>query len=71
MAAVALTNLLLLTCLAFTDLARLLPVGAEGDVKEDFEDLYDALRGFQRDGWCCWVQRTLILVLPLNLKAAV
>lgn len=53
-----------------TDLTRLLPVGAVGDVEEDFEDLYDPLRGFQRDGWCFWVQHTLILVLPLDPQTA-
>lgn len=53
-----------------TDLTRLLPVGAVGDVKKDFEDLYDTLRGVQWDGWCCRVQHTFILVLPLDLQAA-
>lgn len=45
-------------------------MGAVGDVEEDFEDLHDALRGFQRDGWCCRLQHTLILLLPLDLQAA-
>lgn len=53
-----------------TNLTWLLPVGAVGDVEEDFEDLYDTLRGFQRDGRHSWAQHTLILLLPLNLQAA-
>ena len=56
--------------LTFTDLTWLLPVGAVGDVEEDFEDLCDPLRRFQRYGWCRGVQHTLILVLPLHLQAA-
>lgn len=52
----------------FTDLTGLLPVGAVGDVKEDFEDFYDALRSFHRDGWTCWIQQTLILIFPLDLQ---
>ena len=62
--------MLLLMALLWADLTRLLPVGAVRDVEEDLEDLYDALRGVQGDGWCCRVQHTLILVLPLDLQAA-
>lgn len=54
----------------FTDLAWLLPVRAVGDIKEDFQYLYDTLRSFQRDGRCCRLQHTLILFLPLDLQAA-
>lgn len=45
-------------------------MGAVRDIEENFEDLCDALRGFQRDGLCLWVQDALILVLPLHLQAA-
>lgn len=54
---------------SITDLTWFLPVCAVGDIEEDFEDLYDALWGFQWDGECIWAQHTLILVLPLNLQA--
>lgn len=40
---------------------------AVGDVEENFEDLYDTLRGLQRNR--SWIQLTLILILPPNLQA--
>lgn len=53
-----------------TDLARLQPVGAVGDVEEDFEDLGSVLRGLQGDRWRRWVQHALGLLLPLNRQAS-
>lgn len=53
-----------------TNLTGLLSVGAAGDVEEDFEDLYDPLRGLQRDGRHSRAQHTLELLLPLDLQAA-
>lgn len=40
-------RLYLYSALSITDLTWLLPVGAVGDIEEDFEDLYDTLRSFQ------------------------
>lgn len=53
-----------------TNLTGLLSVGATGDVEKDFEDLYDPLRGLQRDGRGSRSKCTLKRLLPLDLKAA-
>lgn len=45
-------------------------MGAVGEVKKNFKNLNDALRGVQRDRWSCRVQHTLVLILPLHLQAA-
>lgn len=55
--------------LVVTYLTWLLPVDAVGDVEEDFEDLYDALRVLQRNRRSCRIQLTHILILPPNLQA--
>lgn len=53
-----------------TDLTGFLSVRAIGDVEEDFEDLYDPLRGLQWDGRCSRAEHTLKLLFPLDLQAA-